>query len=66
MVIEIQHISEITENSYIGYVCEPNVEAAAMQFEARTGTKPEKVYRRIEKSGKSSVYIPWSSAEIRC
>lgn len=57
-VIQIAHVKEIKEPSYIGYVCEPSVEAAAIQFEAKMKIKPEKAYYKTEASGKCSVYIP--------
>ncbi len=55
--IEVTQESEVGED-HITFVCEPSVENAVQEYEKHYGVPaPLPVWRKLQKSGRSSVYI---------
>lgn len=55
-VIDVTSITQVPK-TFIGYVCEPSPESAAAKHFERTGQKPDRVYRRVNSMGFTTLYI---------
>lgn len=55
-IINIRSCHEL-DFEYVGYVCQPSAEAAALEFKAQYGVMPDVAYKRISNQGFTTIYF---------